>query len=318
MSKYDKNYISKRANELNFNKDTLEKVYRLADILEFLNTNPLLKESLALKGGTAINLTIFNLPRLSVDIDLDYMKPVSREEMLRQRELINSDIFKYMNSSDYTLSPKSKKPHSLDSWVFNYLNSGGNRDNIKFEINYSMRHHILPACEMPIVTEHFISEYMINSLSATEIFAGKINALLNRAAARDLYDLCNMIRFGLFDESEYPLLRKSVTFYSAISAKTVNKTFDMTAIDKLTNYKVRTELFPVMRKKEPFDLEASKAMAKKFISELMVLTPNEQVFLESFENKQYKPELLFNDAEILERIKGHPMALWKIGQVTGK
>jgi predicted nucleotidyltransferase component of viral defense system len=42
-------------------------------------------EHLALKGGTAINLTIFNLPRLSVDIDLDYTQNVDREEMLKSR-----------------------------------------------------------------------------------------------------------------------------------------------------------------------------------------------------------------------------------------
>lgn len=62
MSSYDLTYLGKRAEELGFIRDTLEKVYRLADILEYLNTNPLLKDSLALKGGTAINLTIFNLP----------------------------------------------------------------------------------------------------------------------------------------------------------------------------------------------------------------------------------------------------------------
>ena len=82
MYNYDKNYITKRAIELGFIRDTLEKVYRLADILEYLNTNPILKNSLALKGGTAINLIIFNLPRLSVDIDLDYFVADSREEML--------------------------------------------------------------------------------------------------------------------------------------------------------------------------------------------------------------------------------------------
>jgi len=56
---YDKSYISKRASEFGFVRDTLEKVYRLADILEFINTEPKLKGKLALKGGTAINLTIF-------------------------------------------------------------------------------------------------------------------------------------------------------------------------------------------------------------------------------------------------------------------
>ena len=30
-----------------------------------------------------------------------------------------------------------------------------------------------------------------------------------------------------------------------------------------------------------------------------------------FEQKEYMPELLFEDSEILERLKTHPMALWK-------
>ncbi len=59
LSNYDIIYMGKKAEELGFIRDTLEKVTRLADILEYLNTNPSLKESLALKGGTAINLTVF-------------------------------------------------------------------------------------------------------------------------------------------------------------------------------------------------------------------------------------------------------------------
>ena len=48
MSRYDIIYLGKKAEELGFVKDTLEKVTRLADVLEYLNTNPILKESLAL------------------------------------------------------------------------------------------------------------------------------------------------------------------------------------------------------------------------------------------------------------------------------
>jgi predicted nucleotidyltransferase component of viral defense system len=128
---YDITYMGKKAEEMGFIRDTLEKVIRLADILEYLNTNPLLKESLALKGGTAINLTVFNLPRLSVDIDLDYLKTDAREEMLKNRDVINSVIERYMISQGYIKSPKTKNPHSLDSWVYEYINGGGNKDNIK-------------------------------------------------------------------------------------------------------------------------------------------------------------------------------------------
>jgi len=131
---YDIIYLGKKAEELGFIRDTLEKVTRLADILEYLNKNPILKDSLALKGGTAINLTIFNLPRLSVDIDMDYLITSSREKMLASRDLINSTIHRYMLTQGYTINQKTKNPHSLDSWVYDYMGASGNMDNIKIEI----------------------------------------------------------------------------------------------------------------------------------------------------------------------------------------
>lgn len=93
---YDVNYMGRKAYEMGFIRDSLEKVMRLADILEYFNSNPVLKDSLALKGGTAINLTVFNLPRLSVDIDMDYTKNDSLKEMSLNRNMINDIIKQYM------------------------------------------------------------------------------------------------------------------------------------------------------------------------------------------------------------------------------
>lgn len=311
MSSYDINFMGRKAEELGFIRDTLEKVYRLADILEYFNKNPLLKDSLALKGGTAINLTIFNLPRLSVDIDMDYLKTDNKEEMLQNRKIINSVIEGYMTSQGYIKNPKTKTPHSLDSWVYEYINAAGNKDNIKLEINYSLRAHILSLEKRPIITEHFSSEYGVKCLAAIEIFGSKINAMLNRTAARDLYDVGNMVRYGLFDRSEQGILRKCVIFYAAISAKKINKDFDTKVIDKVDKHKVKTDLLPVIRRKENFNLEATKKAVKSYIKELMVLNDSEIEFLKRFERKEYVPELLFEQEEILARIDRHPMALWK-------
>ena len=60
-TKEDLNIIAK---ECNFIRDTLEKVIRLIKILDFINTNSQIKEKLVLKGGTAINLSVLELPRL--------------------------------------------------------------------------------------------------------------------------------------------------------------------------------------------------------------------------------------------------------------
>jgi len=65
LYKYDKGYFDKRAKETGFIRDNLEKVFRLTDILEYINRNPLHRDCLALKGGTAINLVVFNMKRLS-------------------------------------------------------------------------------------------------------------------------------------------------------------------------------------------------------------------------------------------------------------
>ena len=311
MSNYDIIYLGKKAKELGFMRDTLEKVTRLADILEYFNTNPILKDNLALKGGTAINLTIFNLPRLSVDIDMDYLITNNREEMLEGREVINSIIDRYMLSQGYAMNPKTKNSHSLDSWVYNYQGASGNKDNIKIEINYSLRSHVLEAEERTIIAEHFSSEYKVNSLAPLEIYGSKLNALLNRAAVRDLYDLKNMIRYEIFDESEEEMLKKCVIFYAAISAKNINMTFDTKGIDLITKRKIKTDLYPIIKTKDDFDLEASKKLVKEYISDLMVLTKEEKEFLERFKIGEYIPELLFKEKEIIERIDNHPMALWK-------
>ncbi len=312
MFNYDKNYIAKSAAELGFIRDTLEKVYRLADILEYLNTNPILQNSLALKGGTAINLIVFNLPRLSVDIDLDYLGTESRDEMLKNREAIDLTLSRFMSAGGYSLSPKTKNPHSLDSWVYEYVNAAGNRDNIKIEVNYSMRMHILPTKEMKITAGYFVSAYNVKCLDVIEIFGSKINALLNRTAARDLYDVCNMIKFGLFNKEEQTILRKCVVFYSAISTSRINNNFNIDAIDNITKHKIRTDLYPVITKRDLFDLESAKRSVKNYLSELMLITPREREFLNRFEKKEYIPELIFDDEEILSRIKEHPMALWKM------
>lgn len=58
-------------------------------------------------------------------------------------------------------------------------------------------------------------------------------------------------------------------------------------------------------------MEGKKRQAKEYIESLMKLTEEEKEYMERFMAKDYKPELLFKDAVILERIYNHPMALWK-------
>lgn len=312
MFKYTKTELAAIAKERQFIRDTLEKVIRLAEILDYINSNPIMKKRLVLKGGTAINLMVFEAPRLSVDIDLDYSAFENREEMMVQRAIITDDLKLYMQTQNYMLSQRSRTRHSLDSFVFTYTNLGGMIDNIKVEINYSLRCHLFEPVEKKILTASIHTEHSITVLQSVELFAAKINALLSRAAARDLYDTYNMISQNLFKQKELELLRKSIVFYTAISQEEIPKNYDVNVIDRITIRKIRTDLLPVIRKGEFVDLERIKIKVEDFLVELMRLTPNEKNFLGLFTEKQYHPDLLFDDPAVLHRIKDHPMVLWKM------
>ena len=54
------------------------------------------------------------------------------------------------------------------------------------------------------------------------------------------------------------------------------------------------------------------ASIKEYLQNLLVLSDNEKEFVKEFANKNYRPELLFEDKEIVERISAHPMALWRV------
>ena len=288
MRAYNKIELEKVARETSFIRDNLEKV---------------------------INLTVFDMPRLSVDIDLDYCCNSDKETMMADRAVIGQEILGHMQSNGYTIHPSSKNTHALDSWVFSYLNAGGNKDNIKIEINYMMRTHILePLTRKTSVP--FIEEVDVYALAPLELFGSKIKALIERAAPRDMYDVNRMIKENIFKEDQMDMLRKIVVFYLAVGGQ--NKPEKAYSFERIRNIKfpqIRSALIPVLKKTEKFDFEEAKTNVISFLSGFFIPGDAEKDFIESFNQGEYKPEVLFDDHEIVERIKEHPMALWKMNEV---
>lgn len=314
MLEFSKAELNRQAKELGFVRDTFEKVCRLADVLAFMENDTLLADSLALKGGTAINLTIFNLPRLSVDIDLDFSKDVSREPMLAERKQVGAHIQKYMEAAGYSFSMKSRQYHALDSFVYEYINAGGMKDNLKIEINYMLRCHVLPVSRRTVKLPWTDQALTVLSVDPMEIFAAKTAALLNRAAPRDLYDMFNIQKCGLFDKTQERLFKKCIMFYSAISSESMSERFGLGSFGDISEHKIKTDLAPVLRRGENFDLAAAQGQVKRYLSDILKPEDSELSFWRAFSDGKYRPELLFDDKSILSRIQNHPMAIWKCGR----
>lgn len=311
-----KKYIEDIAKKTGFIKSTLEKVERLLRILEWINNDKKLKNILALKGGTAINTAVFNFPRLSVDIDLDLTENLAKYEMIKERENIHNLLVQYLRANSYRINTeKSKNVYALDSIVAEYEDITGNIDNIKIEINYMNRVHILKTKKLKISTDVFEDKQLtINCIHPIEIYAAKICALLSRTTARDLFDVYTLSKYQLFDKEEKQLLKQCFMLeYIAINNYKLED-MNLDKIEKLDKQEIKTKLLPTLKDRNPkkSNVNEMKQAVREYLKDILVIDDNIQKFYDKFQKGIYKPELLFYDGEIIQRINKHPMIMWKI------
>lgn len=311
---YSKQYLAELSTKTNFIKDNLEKVLRLAEILKFLNTDNVFKGKLALKGGTAINLTAIELPRLSVDIDLDFTENLTKDEVIEVKSKFTKRLTDYMWQEGYSLLQNPREHYALLSFVFNYVNSAGNRDNIKVEINFMDRCHILPLETKNIMAKGIIEPFEILTLNNIELYASKINALLSRATPRDLYDVNAMIEQNVI--SDTTLLKKCLVFYNMVGGDQDIDNLNFDNINRIDFKKFKTQLKPVISKSDKFDLETAKDVVINYLKSLIQLDPAEKDFISNFRANIFMPHLLFDTREHTFNSLLHPMALWRCKEIA--
>ncbi|MDR2832262.1 MAG: nucleotidyl transferase AbiEii/AbiGii toxin family protein [Streptococcaceae bacterium] len=314
---FDKVELGRLAKKNGFVRDTLEKVIRLTEVLELFFNDKILAEHFVLKGGTAINLIHFDLNRLSVDVDMDFTPNLKKDELEIIRNQASVQVIKAMETKGYMLEEgKSKFTYSLDSYVFSYQNSGGMKDNLKVELNYSLRAHIYPTKLASIHNlEGIFAQIRIGVVDKRELFGSKLVALMGRAAARDLYDAWNMIQRKTFNETEIDDLRKVVIFYSILNVESKDELFNISNIDTIDKRKITRDLRPVIFTKERVNLEEMQDDVKNYLVNLLQLTDKELSCIDKyFYEREFIPELLFDDENIVERLKTHPMILWQLNK----
>ena len=309
-------YIENISKETGFIESTLEKVERLIRILEWMNSDEKLNKLLALKGGTAINTAVFNFPRLSVDIDLDLTENLKKDEMLKERENIHNLLVNYLKANTYKINiEKSKNVYALDSIVAEYVDIKGNIDNIKIEINYMNRVHILETKNIKVSTDVFEDKHLsIHCIHPIEIYAAKLCALLSRTTARDLYDVYTLSKYNLFDDDEKRLLKQCFMLeYIAVNDYKLED-MDIEKIEKLKRQDIKTKLLPTLKDRNPkkSNVDEMKREVREYLKDILVVDDNIKEFYDKFQKGIYEPELLFDDKEIIERIKEHPMIMWKL------
>jgi predicted nucleotidyltransferase component of viral defense system len=169
LLKPDRKYYESLSEKTNFQKEILEKVFRLADLMR----------------------TIYDTEFLTVSGE-------QREDMLKSRENIDNILTKIFTMNGYEM--EKIKRYALLQYNLKYTNNAGNIDRIKVEINFMEHIPVFEVAEKKIRIFD-IPEFKVRTYRLEELFATKLRALLTRSAPRDMFDIYILLKSGFkFDE----------------------------------------------------------------------------------------------------------------------
>jgi len=174
-----------------FDPKVLERVMRLLDILDALASDDVVAPRMALKGGTALNAFHAPLPRLSVDIDINYVGEADRARMLEDRPVFRDRILRIAESLGYGLARRASGGDG--KWRFRYRAADGRPATLEIDLNYRRR---LPYFGVGRLTSEPLGSHRAHDVPVVdvhEVIGGKLKALATRRKARDLFDALTVL-----------------------------------------------------------------------------------------------------------------------------
>lgn len=297
-----------------YRPEMLEKVYHLLHLLEEFMAVPYLSERLALKGGTAINLFCTDqFPRLSVDLDFNYIGSADRHIMQQEKPELEAILLDICKRRQYELH-RNPKGHAGGKTVLVYKSLMGTKGRLEIDLNYVYRVPLWDpkwrsSPEWPKATNAKI-------LDIHELAAGKLNALLERDVSRDLFDSHRLLTQWPLDIEQ---LRLAFTVYAGMR----KQSWQQINVEQLkfSVKDIRDKLIPVLKNTEAPDMRfpATKIWATKLLDEckmaLATVLPfrqNEIEFLEQLQKySEIRVDLLSDDQAFCERVSQHPLLHWR-------
>lgn len=308
--------LAAEAEATGFRPDVLEKAIQLLDLLETIQSHPFLRGKLALKGGTALNLFVFDVPRLSVDIDLNYVGAVDREAMLDERPRLEEAMQAVFSRQDLGIR-RIPQEHAGGKWSLHYPTAAGQSGRIDVDVNYMYRVPLWPIATMD---SHSLGGWQATGFPVVDIHelaAGKVAALLARRRARDLFDSRLVLSMGTLDLQR---LRTAFVVYGAMARRdwrTVS--VDDVAFDPA---ELSGQLVPALRigaVQVPSAVDYGNSLVDECRKALVALLPfsdAERAFLDLLLDDGVVDATLLTSDEVLQRrIQAQPLLEWKAQNV---
>jgi predicted nucleotidyltransferase component of viral defense system len=229
-----------------------------------------------LKGGTAINLFIRDMPRLSVNIDLTYLPVQSRPDSLKEIDAALTRVAEISESGSQAEDITPAAPNK--EGAVTKLIARGDGAQIKIEVTPVLRGCVFEPEERtvrPAVEESFgFGEMQV--VSFADLYGGKIVAALDRQHPRDLFD----VRDLLTNEGISPALRQAFIIYLLSHGRPMHEVIGPTRKDIHQDFERNFEGMTDQPVTPEELLEAREALIREIIGKM---PDDHRRFLISFE-----------------------------------
>ncbi|MGH9341027.1 MAG: nucleotidyl transferase AbiEii/AbiGii toxin family protein [Acidobacteriota bacterium] len=261
------------------------------------------EDCFALKGGTAINFFVRDMPRLSVDIDLTYLPIEPREESLTKIGQALDRIKSGISKAVAGVTIREGRYEGRTSKLFVRAADG----EVKIEPNFVIRGALHPTVERnlcPAAKGRFEVDVRIRTLSVADLYGGKLCAALDRQHPRDLFD----VKVLLENEGITPQIRKSFIVHFISHDRPMHEVIDPTRKDVQAEFAADFQGMQAVPVEYQALLDARERLIERIHADL---TTDEKNFLVSV--KEGKPDWPLLGLDGVERM---PAVQWKLKNIA--
>jgi len=307
-------YLERCAANTGFQVGPLEKVTRLGELASHITRHTALGKSLVLKGGTALNLCFGPPERLSVDLDFNYIGQIEREQMLKDRPHIETAIIEISHRLGYRVQ-RSADTFAGRKLFLQYRSELGQNERIEIDLNFIFRVPFAGIEVHQLWQPGELDRPNIQTVGLMELVIGKLLAMLDRGAVRDVWDVANLPKKAL-DVLKERSFRARFIALSAIMDHSLS-TYRRERLENLIDDRVIDEKLLPLLAGNP-SLKANELIQKAWsvVRPFLKLTTPEKEYLQEINKGVLRPEILFpSSPEESKKFAVHPAVLWKVANV---
>ena len=306
--------VARVAAETGFRSEVVEKVLRLHGILDRLDRHEVTRGTWLLKGGTALNLLHLHVPRLSVDIDINFVGFQRVEDMRRARPEFERTLTACCEREGCAVR-RAPTEHAGGKFRLRYASVLGGSQNLEVDVSYVARVPLWGGVRSAV---RFPPESTLEvpTLTIEELAAGKFTALVQRSAVRDAFDAASLLDLvpDLLQRQPFRIAFVCFVAGSRTDARELRPPQSL-----LSGLALDRDLEPLLRRGprgEGPDRSALTAWIERkvppAVETLLSWTAGERRFLDHLlDDGEIDAAALHEDPNVQERIHRQPMLQWK-------